>query len=112
MLWVAPRKSAGGEEAEMDQDLNPAGERSTLAYEPAPIFRVEHGEGRFTKLVEQQTAKLPSDLFLFLALCAMGASLTFELAGKRRWSRFVGMWPGPLLVMGVYNKLVKTFGAR
>ena len=32
--------------------------------------------------------------------------------GERRWSQFVGMRPGPLLMMGVYNKLVKTFGAR
>jgi hypothetical protein len=39
-------------------------------------------------------------------------SLAAEFAGRQRVSRFVGMWPGPLLVMGVYNKLVKTFGAR
>jgi hypothetical protein len=42
----------------------------------------------------------------------MVASLTCELAGRRRASRFIGMWPGPLLVMGVYNKLVKLLGPR
>jgi hypothetical protein len=45
------------------------------------------------------------------ALVSM-ASLTCELAGRRRASRFIGMWPGPLLVMGVYNKLVKLLGPR
>jgi hypothetical protein len=42
----------------------------------------------------------------------MAASFGLELAGQRRVSRFIGMWPAPLLVMGVYNKMVKTFGPR
>lgn len=39
-------------------------------------------------------------------------ALGFESVGKERWSRIVGMWAGPLLVMGVYNKLVKMLGPR
>jgi hypothetical protein len=42
----------------------------------------------------------------------MTLSLALELAGRTRQSRFVGMWPTPLLVAGIYNKLVKTLGTR
>lgn len=97
----------------MDRDVNPAAQKSEeIAYRPAPVFRAEHGEDRLTRIVEQQTAKVPSEIFLVFAIGAMIYSLGAELTGHRRSSRFVGMWPGPLLVMGVYNKLVKTFGAR
>ncbi len=96
----------------MQPDVNPASEASERSYEAAPVLRIEHAEDSFTRIIEQQTAKVPSNVFLVLAFGAMGASLWFELRGNQRMSRFVGMWPGPLLVMGVYNKLVKTFGPR
>jgi hypothetical protein len=80
--------------------------------DPAPVVRVEHAEGNIARLIEQQTAKVPSHWFLFAALGSMTLSLTLELAGRRRPSRFIGHWPTPLLVMGVYNKLVKLLGAR
>ena len=93
-------------------DVNPAAEASEVVYTAAPVFRAEHGENTFTRMVEQQAAKVPSDYFLVFALGSMCVSLGAELAGRIRVSRFVGMWPGPLLVMGVYLKLVKTAGAR
>jgi hypothetical protein len=94
------------------RDVNPASERSLREYDPTPVRRSEDAESTMTRLIERQTAKIPSDVFLFLALGALGASLAFELAGKRRLSRFVGMWPPTLLTMGVYNKLVKSLGPR
>jgi hypothetical protein len=94
------------------RDLNPAAESSLREYEPSPVIRSEHAEGTVTRLIEQQAAKIPSDVFLFLALGSMAASLMLELAGKEHQSRFVGMWAPTLLTMGVYNKLVKTFGPR
>ena len=93
-------------------DVNPASEASRRSYEATPVIRTEHSESSFTRFIEHQTAKLPSDFFLFIALCSMAVSLGAELTGRERVSRFTGMWPGPLLVMGVYNKLVKTFGPR
>lgn len=95
----------------MQQDVNPASERSMKDYRAATVMRAEHTEGSFTRLLEQQTAKIPSDVFLFASLCAMAFALGAELTNRTRSSRFVGMWVGPLLIMGVYNKLVKTFGA-
>lgn len=105
---VFPRRG----ESRMDLPTNPKSEASEIVYESAPVFRTEHGENRLTRLVEQQAAKMPSLAFLVVSSAAMLVSLVLELSGRRRASRFIGMWPGPILTMGVYNKLVKTFGAR
>lgn len=92
-----------------ETDTNPAADRED-AYDPTPLMRDEHQEPTFTRLLEQQTARIPSHWFLFSAFAAMGASLGLEVAGRRRWSRFVGMWAPSLLITGVYNKLVKSLG--
>lgn len=94
-------------------DVNPAAEASRDVYrEAAPVRRTEHREGSLTRMIEHQAAKVPSDAFLFASLCSMAFSLGAELTGHRRLSSFVGMWPAPLLVMGVYTKMVKTLGSR
>ncbi|MDQ3070750.1 MAG: hypothetical protein M3R55_13595 [Acidobacteriota bacterium] len=92
-------------------DTNPAAEAS-LQSAPAPVLRPEHAEGEIARLIEQQSAKVPSHWFLFAALGSMGLSLAFEVSGRKRASRFVGQWPTPLLAMGIYNKMIKTLGTR
>jgi hypothetical protein len=67
----------------------------------------KHTEGIVARTIEEQTAKLPSDVFLWGALGSIGVSLYFELKGKPEKSRFVGQWVSPFLLLGVYNKLVK-----
>jgi hypothetical protein len=42
----------------------------------------------------------------------MAASAAAEAGHRHRASQFVGMWPAPLLVMGLYNKLVKMLLPR
>jgi hypothetical protein len=76
------------------------------------VLRPEHAESDLARWIEQQTAKVPSHWFLLGALGSMGLSLALELTGRQRESRFVGQWPAPLLIMGMYNKLVKTLGTR
>lgn len=75
------------------------------------VAHPEHREGIVAKTIEQQTAKLPSDLFLWLAGGAIIGSLILKLAGKERDALFVGHWPAPILLLGVYNKLVKLHGS-
>lgn len=70
----------------------------------------QHSEGPVAKAIEEQTAKLPSDLFLWAALGAMAVSLGFKLAGKDDKALFVGQWPAPFLLLGLYNKVVKLEG--
>lgn len=71
----------------------------------------DHSEGTVARTIEQQTAKLPSDAFLWAALGAMGASAVLQVMGKKNVSLFVGDWVAPLLLFGVYNKIVKTQGS-
>jgi hypothetical protein len=70
-----------------------------------------HPEGQIAKTIENQTAKLPSDLWLWGAVASMGASLLLKVANRKDDSQFVGQWAAPLLLMGVYNKIVKVAGS-
>lgn len=67
-------------------------------------------EGETTKEIEKHTAKIPSVVYLAAALAAMGASLTLKCLGKKHVSLFVGQWAAPFLLLGIYNKIVKTEG--
>jgi hypothetical protein len=71
----------------------------------------EHSEGKVARAIEQQTAKLPSDTFLWAAGAAIGTSLTLQMVGKQHASQFVGQWAPTLLILGLYNKLVKQLGS-
>ncbi|MET0792168.1 MAG: hypothetical protein ABW061_11660 [Polyangiaceae bacterium] len=93
----------------MNVQTNPA-ERTPLRH-LTPVRRTEHNESSFTRVVEQQTAKIPSHFFLTASLLSMAASAFLELRGRTQGSRFIGSWAAPLLLMGVYNKLVKSLGS-
>lgn len=67
-------------------------------------------EGPVAEAIEEQTAKIPSDAWLWVALGSMAASLTLKLLKKDDVSIFVGLWAPSLLLFGIYNKLVKQFG--
>ena len=73
-------------------------------------FNPEHNEGKVAKTIENETAKLPSDVFLWASIAAMGASLTLKIMGKKHTALFVGQWASPFLLFGIYNKIVKTQG--
>ena len=70
----------------------------------------QHQEGKVAKTIEEQTAKLPSDVFLWAALAAMGTSLTLKSLARKHTALFVGQWAAPFLLLGIYNKMVKTQG--
>ncbi len=70
----------------------------------------DHREGPVARGIEKQTAKLPSDLFLWVAIGTMAASAIIQFTKKKDWSLFVGEWAAPILIMGLYNKLVKLEG--
>jgi len=70
----------------------------------------EHSEGKLAKAIETQTAKLPSDTFLWAALGSMAVSLSLKLMRKDHQALFVGQWAAPFLLLGLYNKIVKLEG--
>ncbi|MER3464107.1 MAG: hypothetical protein C4329_06540 [Chitinophagaceae bacterium] len=69
-----------------------------------------HSEGKVAKAIEEQTAKLPSDVFLWTSIGFMAVSLAFQIAGKQKVSNFIGHWPVNILLLGLYNKIVKLEG--
>lgn len=68
-------------------------------------------EGKVAREIEDYTSEVPSDAYLWSAVGAMGVSLTFKLLQKDDLALFVGQWAAPFLLMGVYNKIVKTQGS-
>jgi hypothetical protein len=70
----------------------------------------EHKEGPVAKKIENQTAKLPSDTFLWASAGVMAASVVLKACRQNHLSLFVGQLAAPLLILGVYNKLVKLEG--
>lgn len=73
-------------------------------------YNPEHQEGEVAKAIEEQTAKLPSDVFLWAALGSMAVSLTLQIMGEKHKSLFIGQWAAPFLLLGLYNKIVKLEG--
>lgn len=68
-------------------------------------------EGQVAKEIEDYTAEVPSDVYLWTSISVMGVSLTFKLLQKDDLALFVGQWAAPILLMGVYNKIVKIEGS-
>lgn len=81
------------------------------SYENGRTEAQQHTEGTVARGIEKQTAKLPSDLFLWAAFGAIGVSAFLEFSGNEEKSRFVGQWVAPFLLLGVYNKIVKVSGS-
>lgn len=71
----------------------------------------KHSEGSVARAIESQTSKLPSDVFLWAALTAMGVSAALQVSGHKKTSNFVGQWAPTLLIFGLYNKIVKVMGS-
>ena len=69
-----------------------------------------YNEGFMTEEMEKQTAKLPSDTWLFAALGSMGLSLALGCMRQKHLALFVGQWAAPFLAIGIYNKIVKLEG--
>jgi len=84
---------------------------SDLVREPQHGGREEHREGMLARSIEQQTAKLPSDTWLWAAFGSIGLSLFFQMTRDERKANFVGHWAPTFLLLGLYNKLVKLHGS-
>lgn len=72
--------------------------------------KADHKEGRVARALESQTAKLPSDAFLWASLGSMTASLILKTMKMHKAALFVGQWAPSFLLFGIYNKMVKQEG--
>ena len=69
-------------------------------------------EGQLTKMIESQTARIPSGTYLTIGIGAMAASLLLMVARQKHLANFVGQWVPTILIVGLYNKLVKQHGSE
>jgi hypothetical protein len=98
----------------MEEPQNAAGVirmQDILQREPKTSPEPSQREGTVARTIEQQTAKIPSDWFLWAALGSIGASLIFTIAGAQKKANFIGQWAPTLLILGMYNKMVKLHGS-
>lgn len=68
-------------------------------------------EGKVAKTIEQQTKKVPSDWFMWAAFGSIALSAGLRAADREKDANFVGMWAPTLLILGLYNKIVKVHGS-
>ena len=61
-----------------------------------------------TEIVEDQVKKIPNLLFMALAGVSIVGSLALLVTKKQRYANFVGLWAPTILLLGVYNKIVKV----
>jgi hypothetical protein len=69
-------------------------------------------EGKIASQIERQTAKFPSDWFLWAAGGSILTSLILKSNKRHHDALFVGQWAPTFLLLGVYNKLVKLHGSQ
>jgi hypothetical protein len=89
--------------------MNP--NRRAIAYSPLMTNPIEHSEGPVARAIEEQTAKLPSDTFLWAAGASIATSLILKMLDRHHEALFVGQWAPTILILGLYNKLVKQHGS-
>jgi len=73
-------------------------------------FTTPHTEGPVARRIEEETSRIPSDTFLWAAVGSIAASAALRAFGKGEAAIFVGQWAPTLLILGLYNKVVKVAG--
>jgi hypothetical protein len=69
-------------------------------------------EGKTTQMIERTTASIPSAAFFLLAGGAIAGSLALKIARRDSTANFVGQWVPTILMLGLYNKIVKLLGSE
>jgi hypothetical protein len=85
---------------------------ATLEDQARRVAPHEHPEGTITKAIEQYTSAVPSGVYLSLALGSIGLSAVLKMSGRDKGAQFVGHWVPTILILGLYNKLVKLHGSE
>ena len=101
-LSIAKMKALSHLEVNMDQNFTAASSTHATTAE----------EGTLTKRIEQYSAKVPSLGYFGLALGSLFLSAGIATFSKRKsLANFVGLWVPSLMLVGIYNKLVKLEGS-
>lgn len=75
--------------------------------------RHPYPEGKVATAIERRTAQfMPSDMFLWAAGASIATSLVLKISKRDHEALFVGQWAPTLLILGLYNKMVKLLGSE
>lgn len=85
---------------------------SSVAIKDLGVAPGENKEGAVTKAIEHYTSQLPSGFYLSLGLGSIALAAGLHLAGRKEDASFVGQWVPTVLLLGLYNKLVKLEGSE
>jgi hypothetical protein len=85
---------------------------STGLWERSGVAPHEHQEGSLTRRIESVTSQVPSGTYLSLAVGSIAISALLHLAGRKQDAQFVGQWVPTILLLGLYNKVVKQHGSE
>lgn len=70
------------------------------------FFKMNKNE--MIKVIETKTAQVPSHIYLGLAAGAIALSASLFVVSRRKdVANFVGLWAPSLLLLGLYNRIVK-----
>jgi hypothetical protein len=70
-------------------------------------------EGRFSRAVEHQAARVPTGLYYNLAFTSIVGSLALAAYSRRHeWATFVGLWAPTFMLLGLHRKLTREHEHR
>jgi hypothetical protein len=85
---------------------------ATLLQSDYAVAPGEHREGEITKAIEHYTSQVSSGTYLSLAAGSIGLSLALRALNMKDAANFVGHWAPTILILGLYNKIVKLEGSE
>lgn len=97
---------------EMALASNVAETAQALTREGKAVEAGQQKEGTLTKRIENVTTRFSSGTFLGLALGSVALSAILQGMGRKQNAQFVGQWVPTILILGLYNKLVKVEGSE
>ena len=110
--------AAGTTKANHEQDKTSS--KEAFGERASAQKKAGHKEGPVARAIEDKTARLPSDMFLWMAGASVIGSAALKVVELVRSSPkerrgtlsvFVGMWAPTFLLLGLYNKIVKVAGS-
>jgi hypothetical protein len=84
---------------------------ATLERQTRGVAPGEHAEGTITKTIEHYTSMVPSGTYLTLAIGSIGLAAAMKIMGRDKDAQFIGHWVPTILILGLYNKIVKVQGS-
>ena len=81
----------------MDSNLSESGRNKSM------------DESKVAKVAETKPKETQPSIFITLAGAAIALSLGLALSKKKKsWAVFVGQWAPTILLLGIYDKVIKT----